>query len=84
MRSTNALPRKRGRPRGPGRKGKKLKRENIERQDFQSEQPDTEENSEGQNLQRVGVKQQDSLPVNGGNQSDGISSSAQLPTRKRL
>ena len=84
--STNALPRKRGRPRGPGRKGKKLMMENREGQDLQMEsmkQLDSGENSQGQDMQREGMKQQDSLPGDRCNQTEGTSSLAQLPTRKR-
>ena len=85
--STNALPRKRGRPRGPGRKGKKPIRGNSGGQDMlmlSTKQPDSVENDKGQDLQREGTKQQDSLLGNEINQSEGPSGSAQLPTRKRL
>jgi len=77
LRSSNPLPRKRGRPRGPGRKKNKLTRENIEGQDLQLQmenmkQPDFRENSQGQDLQ-----------CNGSSQTEGTSSLVQLPTRKR-
>ena len=86
LRSSNHLPRKRVRPRGPGRKNKKLMRENSEGQVIQmesSKQQDSGENDQGQDVQREGMKQQDSLPGNRCNQSEGTSSLAQLPTRKR-
>ena len=86
MRSTNHLPRKSGRPRGPGRKGKKLMKENSQGQEVQIEntkQLYSAENSQGQDLQREGTKQQDSLKGNGSNQSEGTSSLEQLSKRKR-
>jgi len=86
MRSTNHLPRKSGRPRGPGRKGKKLMKENSQGQEMQIEntkQLYSAENSQGQDLQREGTKQQDSLKGNGSNQSEGTSSLEQLSKRKR-
>ena len=49
-----------------------------------TKQPDSGENDKGQDLQREGTKQQDSLLGNESNQSEGPSGSAQLPTRKRL
>ena len=88
VRSTNPLPRKRGRPRGPGRKSKKPRRENSGGQDLQMEstkQSDSGENIQDQDLGREEMQQQESLLGKGNNQSGETSGSVQqLPTRKRL
>ena len=88
VRGTYPLPRKRGRPRGPGRKSKKPRRENSGGKDLQIEstkQSDSGENIQDQDLGREEMQQQDSLLGKGNNQSGETSSSAQqLPPRKRL